>query len=62
MKNPRHVHTETMISRDARADWSDAFGLMPSIELAYVWHEDSRRLAPNRSSRRRRHSTATSMP
>jgi DNA modification methylase len=31
-------HTETSISGDTRADWSDAFALVPSLEVAYVWH------------------------
>ena len=31
-------HTETSISGDTRADWSEAFALVPSLEAAYVWH------------------------
>jgi DNA modification methylase len=31
-------HTETSISGDTRADWSEAFELVPSLEAAYVWH------------------------
>src|SRR6202453_4101619 len=31
-------HTETTISGDTRADWSEAFALVPSLEVAYVWH------------------------
>ncbi len=31
-------HRNTSISSDTRADWSDAFGLVPSLEVAYVWH------------------------
>jgi len=31
-------HTETAISGDTRADWSAAFELVPSLEVAYVWH------------------------
>jgi DNA modification methylase len=31
-------HTETTISGDTRADWSAAFALAPSLEVAYVWH------------------------
>jgi len=31
-------HTETSISGDTRADWSDAFALVPSLEVAYVFH------------------------
>src|SRR5579863_7722579 len=38
MKNRTAGHTETSISGDTRADWSDAFELVPSLEAAYVWH------------------------
>ena len=31
-------HRNTTISSDTRADWSDAFALVPSLEVAYVWH------------------------
>jgi DNA methylase/ParB-like nuclease domain len=31
-------HRETKISGDTRADWSDAFALVPSLEVGYVWH------------------------
>jgi hypothetical protein len=31
-------HTETTISGDTRADWSEAFELLPSLQIAYVWH------------------------
>jgi hypothetical protein len=31
-------HQVTKISGDTRADWSDAFALVPSLELGYVWH------------------------
>jgi len=31
-------HNETTISGDTRADWSEAFALVPSLEVAYVWH------------------------
>jgi len=31
-------HNETTISGDTRADWSEAFELVPSIQVAYVWH------------------------
>lgn len=31
-------HGETKISGDTKADWSDAFELVPSLEVAYVWH------------------------
>jgi DNA modification methylase len=31
-------HTETTISGDNRADWSEAFELVPSLQIVYVWH------------------------
>src|ERR1035437_8751115 len=38
MKHRTEGHHETSISGDTRADWSDAFALVPSLEIAYVWH------------------------
>ena len=38
MKQRTKGHTETTISGDTRADWSEAFALVPSLEVAYVWH------------------------
>ena len=38
MKHRTQGHTETTISGDTRADWSDVFELVPSVEVAYVWH------------------------
>src|SRR5215471_5783967 len=38
MKNRTPGHTETTISGDTRADWSEAFALVPSLEVGYVWH------------------------
>jgi hypothetical protein len=38
MKKRTQGHTETTISGDTRADWSEAFALVPSLEVAYVWH------------------------
>jgi len=38
MKKRTKGHSETSISGDTRADWSDAFALVPSLEVAYVWH------------------------
>jgi DNA modification methylase len=38
MKKRTRGHTETTISGDTRADWSEAFALVPSLEVAYVWH------------------------
>ncbi|MEX1173513.1 MAG: DNA methyltransferase [Chloroflexota bacterium] len=31
-------HTNTTLSGDVRADWSEAFELVPSVEVGYVWH------------------------
>lgn len=31
-------HKNTEISGDTKADWSDAFELVPSLDTAYVWH------------------------
>src|SRR5580698_6814025 len=38
MKHRTQGHNETTISGDTRADWSEAFALVPSLEVAYVWH------------------------
>src|SRR5258706_6813014 len=38
MKQRTKGHTETTISGDTRADWSAAFELVPSLQIAYVWH------------------------
>ena len=38
MKHRTEGHTETSISGDTRADWSAAFELAPSLQVAYVWH------------------------
>ncbi len=38
MKRRTEGHTETTISGDTRADWSEAFELVPSLQIAYVWH------------------------
>jgi hypothetical protein len=38
MKHRTEGHTNTSISSDTRADWSEAFALVPSLEVAYVWH------------------------
>src|SRR5256885_9406348 len=38
MKHRTAGHNETTISGDTRADWSEAFELVPSLEVAYVWH------------------------
>src|SRR5579863_7192812 len=38
MKHRIEGHTETTISGDTVADWSHAFELVPSLQVAYVWH------------------------
>jgi DNA modification methylase len=38
MKKRSEGHTQTTISGDTRADWSEAFELAPSLQVAYVWH------------------------
>jgi DNA modification methylase len=38
MKHRTEGHTNTSISSDTRADWSAAFELVPSLQVAYVWH------------------------
>ena len=31
-------HRNTTVSGDTRVDWSDAFALVPSLQVGYVWH------------------------
>ncbi len=38
MKHRVQGHTNTTISSDTRADWSEAFELVPSLEIIYAWH------------------------
>jgi DNA modification methylase len=38
MKHRSEGHTQTSISGDTRADWSEAFELVPSLQVGYVWH------------------------
>ena len=38
MKQRTEGHTDRTISGDTRADWSEAFALVPSLQVAYVWH------------------------
>jgi DNA modification methylase len=38
MKQRTDGHHNTSISSDTRADWSEAFELVPSLQVAYVWH------------------------
>jgi DNA modification methylase len=34
-------HRNTTVSGDTRVDWSDAFALVPSLAVGYVWHADA---------------------
>jgi hypothetical protein len=38
LKQRTKGHRVTSISGDTRADWSEAFALVPSLEVGYVWH------------------------
>jgi hypothetical protein len=38
LKRRTKGHRETSISGDTRADWSEAFALVPGLEVGYVWH------------------------
>jgi DNA modification methylase len=38
MKHRTEGHGETTVSGDTRADWSAVFEMVPSIQVAYVWH------------------------
>jgi hypothetical protein len=38
MKKRTAGDTETSISGNTRADWSDTLALVPSLDVAYVWH------------------------
>ncbi len=38
MKRRTRGHQATSISGDTRADWSEAFALVPSLQVGYVWH------------------------
>ena len=38
MKHRTEGHHQTSISGDTRADWSEAYALVPSLQIAYVWH------------------------
>jgi DNA modification methylase len=37
LKHRTEGHTNTSISSDTRADWSEAFALVPGLQVAYVW-------------------------
>lgn len=43
--NAGNAHSQTSISGDTRADWSEVFALVPSLEVAYVWYADRHVLA-----------------
>jgi DNA modification methylase len=38
MKRRIEGHTRTVISGDTISDWSPAFELVPSLQVAYIWH------------------------
>jgi DNA modification methylase len=38
MQHRTEGHTHTSISSDTRSDWSEAFALVSSLQVAYVWH------------------------
>ena len=38
MKQRTQGHRQTSISGDTRADWSEAFALVPSLQVGYVFH------------------------
>jgi hypothetical protein len=40
MKQRTAGHNETTLSGDTRADWSEAFELVPSLQVAYVSRTD----------------------
>src|SRR5262249_23196697 len=53
MKKRTVGHIQTKISGDTRADWSEAFEVVPSLQVVYVWHasvftREVGRLAANR--------------
>jgi hypothetical protein len=37
-------HRQTQISGDVRADWSEAFALVPSIQVGYIWYASAHTL------------------
>jgi len=34
-------HRNVTVSNDTRADWSEAYTLVPSLQVGYVWHADT---------------------
>lgn len=45
-------HQNTTISGDTRADWSEAFELVPSLDTAYVWHASAHTIEVGRGLER----------
>jgi DNA modification methylase len=41
MKQRIEGHTATTISGDTKADWSDSYALVPTLDVLYVWHATS---------------------
>ena len=37
-------HRNTSISMDTRADWSEAYALVPSLQVGYVWYASAHTL------------------
>ena len=38
-------HRQTQISGDVQADWSEAFALVPSLEVGYIWYASAHTLS-----------------
>jgi hypothetical protein len=38
-------HRNTTVSGDTRVDWADAYALVPSLAIGYVWHADRHAVA-----------------
>jgi hypothetical protein len=38
-------HRQTQISGDVRADWSEAFALVPSLQVGYIWYASAHTLS-----------------
>jgi hypothetical protein len=47
-------HRNTSISMDVRADWSEAFALVPSLQVGYVWYVSAHTLEVLAGPHRRR--------
>ena len=48
----REGHRNVRVSNDTRADWSEAYGLVPSLAVGYVWHADTHTVAVAEGLRR----------